>query len=231
MAATAIVVALILIVAVTQSAAGTGNAGGTSRAVSVTAGPVGSVDLQGVPGQLTITSSAGGQVRLTGQLHWTGHAPAVSTSTDVTASVLHLRYHCAAASPCTENYQLSVPRQTAVVLNQPSGHVVIAGLTSALRLTAASVDVSATGLRSPSLTATITSGHLSAAFASAPQQVSVALASAQATLRLPAVTSYLVSSQVAAGYIHVGVPEAAASAHRVSAQITSGELELLPAGG
>ena len=34
--------------------------------------------------------------------------------------------------------------------------------------------------------------------------------------------------QVAAGYVRVGVPRAAGSAHRISARISSGELELLP---
>jgi hypothetical protein len=231
-AAALIVVALIVVVAATQSAGGTGPgpAPGT-RSVSemVTAGPAGVVDLEGVPGQLTITGSDTGQVRLTGQLHWSGHAPATSVRTDTAARALHLDYVCATGSPCTEDYRLSVPAHTAVVLSQPSGHVVIAGLSAPLRITAGSVDVSATALRSPSLTATITSGHLAAAFAAAPRRVSLVLTSAQATLHLPAVTpGYQISQQVASGYVHVGVPRAVTSAHQVSAQISSGELELLP---
>lgn len=231
-----VVVALVVVVAATQSAGGTapGPAGGT-RPVSVTAGPVGTVDLEGVPGQLIITGSATGQVRLTGQLHWTGHAPAASarttasTRTGTVASALHLDYLCAPSSPCTENYRLSVPAHTTVVLSQPSGHVIITGLSSALQVTAASVDLSATGLRSPSLTAAITSGHLSAAFASAPRRVSLTLTSAQASLRLPAAPDgYAVTSHVVSGYLHVGVPQTAGSPHQISAQITSGEAELLP---
>ncbi|HWG15638.1 MAG TPA: hypothetical protein VG268_20440 [Streptosporangiaceae bacterium] len=168
-------------------------------------------------------------MRLTGQLHWTGHAPAASVRTDTAADALHLDYVCAAGNPCTENYQLSVPAHTAVVLSQPSGHVVIAGLSSALRITASSVDVSATSLRSPSLTASITSGHLAATFAAAPRRVSLVLTSAQATLHLPtAGPGYQVSQHVASGYVHVGVVRAASSPHQISAQVSSGELELLP---
>jgi hypothetical protein len=228
-AAALVVVALIVVVA-TQSSGGTGSGppAGT-RSVSVTAARVGTVDLEGVPGQLTITGSDTDQVRLTGQLHWSGHAPAASVRTDTAARSLHLDYVCADSSPCTEDYQLSVPARTAVVLSQPSGHVLISGLNSPLRITAGSVDVSATGLRSPSLTATITSGHLAAAFAVAPRRVSLALTSAQATLHLPAVTpGYQLSQQVASGYVHVGVPQAASSPHQVSVRISSGELELLP---
>jgi hypothetical protein len=229
-AAALIVVALIVVVAATQSSGGTGPgpAAGT-RSVSVTTGPVGTVDVEGVPGQLIITGSDTSQVRLTGQLHWTGHAPAASVRTDTAANALHLDYVCAAGNPCTENYQLSVPAHTAVVLSQPSGHVVIAGLSSALRITAGSVDVSATSLRSPSLTASITSGHLAATFAAAPRRVSLVLTSAQATLHLPtAGPGYQVSQQVASGYVHVGVVRAASSPHQISAQVSSGELELLP---
>jgi hypothetical protein len=229
-AAALVVVALIVVVAATQSAGGTGPgpAAGT-RSVSVTAGPAATVDLEGVPGQLTITGSDTGQVRLTGQLHWSGRAPATSVRTDTAARALHLDYACAAGSPCTEDYRLSVPAHTAVVLSQPSGRVIIAGLSAPLRITAGSVDVSATALRSPSLTATITSGHLAAAFAAPPRRVSLVLTSAQATLHLPAVTpGYQISQQVASGYVYVGVPRAVTSAHQVSAQISSGELELLP---
>ncbi len=231
-AAALVVVALIVAVAATQSSGGTGPgpaAGTRSVSVRVTAGPAATVDLEGVPGQLTITGSDTDQVRLTGQLRWSGHAPAASVRTDRTARALHLDYVCAASSPCTENYQLRVPAHTAVVLSQPSGHVIISRLSAPLRISAGSVDVSATGLRSPSLTATITSGHLAAAFAAAPRRVSLVLTSAQATVHLPATApGYQLSQQVISGYVNVGVPRAASSPHQVSVRISSGELELLP---
>ena len=66
-------------------------------------------------------------------------------------------------------------------LDQPSGHVTVSGLDSALRVTATSADISATGLRSPSLDATITSAHLSASFAGPTRQIGLTLKSAQAT--------------------------------------------------
>ncbi|HEY0716062.1 MAG TPA: hypothetical protein VGD68_00465 [Streptosporangiaceae bacterium] len=225
-----IVAALIVAVAATQSTGGTGP--GTSagtRSVSVTTGPVGTVDVEGVPGQLTITGSGTSQVRLSGELRWTGHAPAASVRTDTAANALHLDYICAVNSPCTEEYQLSVPAHTAVVLSQPSGHVIITGLSSALRITAASVEVRATGLRTPSLTASITSGQLTATFAAAPRRVSLVLTSAQATVALPVTgPGYQVSQRVASGYVHVGVPQAASSPDQIRAQINSGELELRP---
>jgi hypothetical protein len=253
-AAGLVVVALIVVVVATRSAGGTGAPGAVPapgiRAVSVTTGPAGTVDLEGVPGQLIITTATTGQIRLTGQLHWSGHAPLASVRTTSASSgpehtgasagpertgpagrTLHLDYVCAAGSPCTEDYRLSVPASTAVVLSQPSGHVTLSGLAAPVRITAASVDVSASGLRSPSLTASLTSGHLSAVFVRAPRRVSLALTSAQATVRLPGVSpGYQVSQQVASGYVHVGVGQATSSPYQVQAQVTSGELELLPTG-
>jgi hypothetical protein len=199
---------------------------GMTRAVSVAAGSVRTVDLEAVPGQLTIVGVSGGRVTLTGQLDWTGHAP-VATTQVVRAHLLRLSYRCAQASPCTANWRLAVPRRTAIDLRQPAGHVVVSGLAGPLRITAESVDVSATGLSSPWLRAAITSGHLDAAFDAPPRQVSVDLTSAQATLSLPGTAAYAVSAQVTAGYVHVGIPEAESATHTVTARVVSGELELL----
>lgn len=223
-----IAAALVVVALVGAARGGTPGPGGTTRAVSVTATAAGTVDLQGVPGQVSIVGAASGRITLTGQLHWTGrHAPVAASRLDRAGHVLRLSYRCATASPCTESYRLTVPPRTAVILRQPSGRVILSGLAGPLSLTARSVNISATGLRCPTLAADITSGHLSATFDTAPRQVAVTLTSAQATLRLPASAGYAVHSQVASGYVHVGVPQASSTAHTVTATIVSGELELL----
>jgi hypothetical protein len=226
-AAVAIAAALVVVALVGAARGGNPGPGAATRQISVTAGSVTAIDLQGVPGQVRIVGAATGQVTVTGQLHWTGPHAVVASRTD-RGHVLRLSYRCAAASPCTGNYLLVVPRRTAVVLRQPAGHVIISGLASSLRIMAGSVDVSATALRCPALAAVITSGHLSATFDTAPQRVSITLTSAQATLRLPGMVSYAVSSQVTSGYVHVGIPQASGAARTVTARIDSGELELLP---
>ena len=114
------------------------------------------------------------------------------------------------------------------MLYQPAGHVLLAGLAGALRITARNADVQAAGLRSPALMASVTSGHLSATFASPPGRVAVTLASAQATLRLPANVSYRLDQQVTSGYLNAGIPLATGATRVISARVDSGELELLP---
>ncbi len=225
---TAVVLAAVafIVVATVLVAAATHRGPGPDRTVVFPAALVRTVDLQGAPGQVVIAGAVTSRVTLTGQLHWTGHAPLITTRLDRAAHVLRLTYRCAAASPCTGNYRLVVPRRTTVNLRQPAGHVIVSGLAGALRIVARSVDVSATGLRVPALAATITSGHLSATFDLPPRRISLALTSAQATLRLPAGIPYAVRSQVTSGYVHVGIPQDSTAPRTVTDRIISGELEL-----
>jgi hypothetical protein len=209
------------------AARGTQSGSGTSHAISVITGPAATVELQAAPGQVTIVGSDTGVVTLTGQMNWAGRAPVAMARLDRVAGLLRLSYRCATASPCTGNYRLAVPWRTAVMLREPSGHVVISGLAGPLSITASQVDISATGLRSPSLRAAITSGHLSATFAAAPRHIAVALVSAQATLRLPPSAGYAIRARVTAGYLHVAIPRNDSAARTIAVRIDSGELELL----
>ena len=144
------------------------------------------------------------------------------------AGVSPVSVQCAPATQCTQDLRLAVPGDTGAVVRQPGGQVVVTGLAGPLRFTATNADISASGLRSAELTAVITSGHLNATFAAAPRRVSVTLASAQATLRLPTGVAYRVAQQVMSGSLRVAIPQAASATRTVSARIDSGELELLP---
>ena len=204
-----------------------------SVSVSVSAASVSEVVFAGPPGQLSITGEPGNagraqQVTLTGQVHWVpGRRAAVATGPRQTGHVLRLGYRCAAGSPCTGHLRLTLPEHTALVLDQPSGHVVLYRLAGRVRITASSVDVAASALRAPVLTAVITSGHLSATFLSPPRQLAVTLVSAQATVSLPRGPAYRLSQQVTSGYLQAGVPQSPTAGRTISARITSGELALV----
>jgi hypothetical protein len=200
-----------------------------SVSVSVGAASVSTVVFDGPPGQLSITGAArGGQVTLAGQVAWgPGHRAAVAIGPRQSGHVLRLGYRCAAGSPCTGHLRLTLPERTALVLDQPSGHVVMYRLAGRLRINARSVDISASALRSPALTAVITSGHLSAAFLSPPRQLGVTLLSAQATVSLPRGAVYRLSQQVSGGYLAAGVAQSPTATRTITARITSGELDLV----
>ena len=156
-----------------------------------------------------------------------GHRAAVAIGPRQSGHVLRLGYRCAAGSPCTGHLRLTLPERTALVLDQPSGHVVMYRLAGRVRINARSVNISASALRSPVLTAVITSGHLSAAFLSPPRQLGVTLLSAQATVVLPRGAVYRLSQQVSGGYLAAGVAQSPTASRTISAQITSGELALV----
>lgn len=204
-----------------------------SVAVSVSAASVSTVVFNGPPGQLSISGEPGNaasakQVTLTGQVHWVpGHRAAIAIGPRQSGHTLRLGYRCAAGSPCTGHLRLTLPERTALVLDQPSGHVVMYRLAGRLRINARSVDISASALRSPALTAVITSGHLSAAFLSPPRQLGVTLLSAQATVLLPRGAVYRVSQQVSGGYLAAGVAQSPTASRTITARITSGELALV----
>ena len=222
---------VLLAAGIPRASGMTDGRGGATRAVNVTVSHVATIELQGVSGQLAIAGTTAGQVALTGQLNGTGGAPVIESRLDRASGVLAVDIRCAHASPCTQNLRLAVPAATSAIVRQPGGRVVVTDLAGPLRITAANVDISATGLRSHDLAATITNGHLSAAFTAPPCQVSIALTSAQATLRMPTSAAYRVSQQVMSGYIRVAVPQAYSDTHTVTARIDSGELQLLPWAG
>jgi hypothetical protein len=200
-----------------------------TRPVLFTASGVGGIDFRGVPGQLVLAGTRPGKVIMTGQLRGEGGAPVVETRFDHASGVLTVSVRCAPATRCTQNLRLAVPGVTGAAVWQPGGRVVATGLAGPLGITAANANISASGLRSADLSAAVTNGHLSAAFAVPPHRVSITLTSAKATVRLPARTGYRVVREVTSGHIRVAVPLTDGANRIVTARIDSGELELLPA--
>lgn len=139
----AVVAVMLLTIVLAAAARDRGNGPSATRVVSVTAGPVHAVDLQGPPGQLSIDAARTGRVSLSGQVHWAGRSAVIVDGPRLTGGVLHLAYRCAAHSPCTGRLRLIVPQHCGIVLRQPSGHVIMAGLAGPLRISARSVDISA----------------------------------------------------------------------------------------
>ena len=222
-----VVAVVVLTIVLAAAARDRGHGPSDTRTVSIAMDSARAVDLQAPPGQLNIVAVQTSQVTLSGPVHWTGRNAVVVTGPRLADGVLHLGYRCAARSPCTGHLRLVVPQRCGIVLRQPSGHVIMTGLAGPLRISARSADISATGLRSPSLAASITSGHLNAWFVSPPGRVGLTLTSAQATLHLPATVPYRVSQQVTSGYVHTGIPQAGDAGRAIAARINSGELELL----
>jgi hypothetical protein len=223
-----VVAAVLVAMRPSPAASAPGRSKGPIGQVSVTAAQVATVIFQGVPGKLSVVGTSTTKVSLTGQLRWSGHSPVAVTRLERGDHTLLLSYRCAVASACTENFRLTVPAGDAITLSQSSAQLTLSGLAGQVSVMAANVLIIATGLRTTTLVASVTSGTLTASFDAPPSLVNVTLVSAQGTLRLPAGTAYQVSQQVADGNITVAVPRAGTADHRVIAHVTSGDLDLLP---
>jgi hypothetical protein len=199
----------------------------TSRPISVTEAGVGAIDFDGVGGQLTVAAGPG-PVRLSGTLNWTGQAPRASVTRDRTGRALRLSYRCAPASPCTEDYRLTVPAGAALAVRQPSGQIMLAGLSGTLSITAASADVVARQLGVGTLRAVINGGQLIADFVRPPRSVRVQLIRADGTVRVPGMARYRVSQQVSSGSVDIGVPQSGSSGRTIIATVRDSHLALLP---
>jgi hypothetical protein len=198
----------------------------TSRSVSVTEAGVGTVDFGGVGGQLTVVAGPG-PVRLTGTLNWTGQPPRTGVTRDHAGRVLRLSYRCAPASPCSEDYRLTIPARTALAVQQPSGQVTLTGLSGSLSITAASADVVARQLGVATLRAVVTAGQLTADFVRPPRSVRVELIRADGTVRVPGTVPYRVSQQVSSGSVEVEVPHSGSSSRTIAATVRDSQLALL----
>jgi len=189
------------------------------------------VELDGFNGKVTI-GVAGSQIAATAQPVSGNVAPGLEFHLDAATHVLTLACHDEhtgkgpIACPATE-YKISVPAGMGVQLQLLNGQATLTDLSGPLKITASSAYVDAQALKTNDFTAAITSGTLNATFATAPTQAAVTVTSAQATLHLPATTSYAVRQKTTSAYVQVAIPQAPTAPHTVVATATSGEISLL----
>jgi hypothetical protein len=210
-----VVLALVLAAVVWRTDSGHGVPGvsGGSRTASYAAAGVTSVDLDGFNGRLTIGVGDGSHITATAGPADGHDVSGLAFRLDASTHVLTLACsspdtNIAIACPASD-YSVLVPPHVGVSLHELSGQANLSGLSGPVSITA------------------ITSGTLTATFASAPARVSVSVTSAQATLHLPAAATYDVRQRTVSGDVEVHVPQSAASPHTIEATATSGEVSLL----
>jgi hypothetical protein len=224
------VAVVLIVIAVAWHASSSHSSAIAATNAQYGAGGVNAVELDGINGALTVGVSNSSQITVTAQ-PVDGHgAPGLSFHWDSATHVLALECSesngsTTATCPAT-TYNVLVPAHVGVTLREVSGQATLDGLSGPVSITASSADTTVRGLSSADFTAAITSGTLDASFATAPTHVSVSVISAQASLQLPANTSYDVEQQTVSADIQIGVPRSSTSAHVVPASATSGEISL-----
>ncbi|WP_093782197.1 DUF4097 family beta strand repeat-containing protein [Actinacidiphila guanduensis] len=234
--AAVLAVAVAVVLGVVLSGNGTAHhAAAAHPAPEFHAGDTGLVVLDGVSGRIRVTADphahgvAGRFVRSDGRalpLH-------AATEADPATGRDALAVRCGDGDggdvPCAGDLVLTVPQHTGLRLRQTSGETLVSGLHGDVAIDAASVRLTARGLRPDRAEVTVTSGSADLAFAAAPHDVAVRATSASVALRLPAAgAGYAVTENAASADVRVGVPRDPGSAHHVSLTVTSGSLAVLP---
>ncbi|MEU6851068.1 hypothetical protein ABZ901_14195 [Actinacidiphila alni] len=131
---------------------------------------------------------------------------------------------------CDGDLTLVVPERTGLRLRQTSGETDLEGLGGRLSVDAASDRLTAHALHPSRATFVLTSGSADIAFATPPASLAVRMTSASTALRLPAGAgdTYAVSTSATSADVRVTVPTASDAPHRVSLDVLSGSLAVLP---
>lgn len=135
------------------------------------------------------------------------------------------------AMPCAGNLAITVPEHTGLRLRQTSGETELSGIGGELTVSVASDRFTAQDLRAARAAVTVVSGSADLGFAAAPDSLAVHTTSASTTLRLPAGdgSGYAVTTAATSADVQVQVPRRDDAPHKLSLQVLSGSLAVLPA--
>jgi hypothetical protein len=234
--AAVLAVAVAVVLGVVLSGNGTAHhAAAAHPAPEFHARDTGLVVLDGVSGRIRVTADAhahgvtGRFVRSDGRALPLHAATEADPATGRDALAIRCGDGDGGDVPCAGDLVLTVPQHTGLRLRQTSGETLVSGLRGDVALDAASVRLTARGLRPDHAEVTVTSGSADLAFAAAPHDVALHATSASVALRLPpAGAGYAVTEDAASADVRVGVPRDPGSAQHVSLTVTSGSLAVLP---
>jgi hypothetical protein len=174
-------------------------------------------------GTITIKAGPPGHVTLSSTLTWLVRKPAVTQS--LRRKIFRVGATCPKFDPfqdCEARVTISVPAGTAVQGAAGAGSLTVVGLSGPLHLTATSGSllarnvsgpiwatalsgsvVARTGLRSPSLQASVSSGQISLIFSSRPHSATIIVGSGSATMTVPSGSRYRVVSSAGPGVLYL----------------------------
>jgi hypothetical protein len=214
--------------------------------VPVAVRPVTTLRVDAPGGNVSISQGPGRRVTMSSSAAWLVRKPVVVQAWH--GRTLQVRAACARLNPfedCQENLVVQVPAGITVQVDVGSGSISAQGLTGPLHLTAttgavmltdvrgpvwASVtsgSMTAQGLGSSRLHASVRSGTVALDFASPPQLLAFTVGSGRASASVPPGTRYRMSVRARSGWVHVqpGLG-GGTSAHVITATVRSGWLAI-----
>ena len=204
---------LILLLALAAAAAALHAVNGRDDTTTFTATGVHELVVRVHTGRIELTPSRDGTVQVTTTRRWSIWAP--PTRHDQAGGVLTLTGGCPplgtlGITRCATDERVTVPTGTRVQVTNSTG------------------DLTGTDLAVASLEANTSRGSITASFSRPPDRILAGLDAGNVRLTLPA-TTYAVDATAPknAGHVTVDVPTDPASAHRISAHISRGDIHIL----
>ena len=188
--------------------------------------PVTSVTVN-TSGNITVTGTSGsGPVTVTESASYSTTPPA--TTHKVSGSALTLGYTCKTELLCGVDYDIKVPRGTAVHAEGREGTVTLTSLAGPVTAQTVTGLISTSGLSSPSAVLKSGAGGIDATFAAPPVSVRATTDAGSIVLSMPGSAAYQVNADAVVGVSNVSVRRAAGSAHVITAHSDLGGITISP---
>lgn len=198
-------------------------------------------------GDITVSPRSDGRSEYSGMVYYSLIKPKLHWKTSSGGAFLAGGPNCFWIGNCGANLRLSVPPERPVHASSGSGDVEVSGLTGSVRVGDGSGDIvvnrlsgpldlinssgniEASGLASRNVKANDDSGDVKLSFTKPPARVTVAVASGNITIVVPAGTTYYIVANVVSGSKHIEVETGPNSHHTMYLSDDSGDVNVLPA--
>jgi DUF4097 and DUF4098 domain-containing protein YvlB len=188
-------------------------------------GPVAVLEVGSDSGRVTVLGSDSPTVTVTRSIFREPDAPVETVRHE--GDVLHIESECEVDSPrgpCRIDYDLTVPRGTAVVISGASGDLSTAGLTGPLTARSASGSILVAEHQGATTVAQTASGDVEVRLGSRPESVEATSASGNVQVALPDAGPYRVQAATASGDTDIDVRTDPGARSTITARTTSGDV-------
>ena len=178
-------------------------------------------------GSITVTGTSGsGPVTVTESPSYSKAPPA--TTRKVSGTTLTLGNTCKTQLICSVDYDIKVPRGTAVHAEGREGTVTLNSLAGPVTARTVTGLISATGLTSPTAVLKSGAGGINATFTAAPASVQATTTAGTIMIDVPGSGTYKVSADAVVGTTNITVHHAATSTHVITAHSDLGGITVGP---
>ncbi|MDN5796535.1 MAG: DUF4097 domain-containing protein [Intrasporangium sp.] len=186
------------------------------------------LSFRGASGDLRVVSGAApGTMEVTRHVRWGMMHSQPKADEKVNGRTLEIDSQCSGfLSPCSVDYQVTVPEGASVTVDVDSGDVALTGTLGAVQTKTGSGDIDASGLTATNTVLRTGSGDLDLSFAVAPGAVDLETGSGGVTMAVPTGDAYRVDVSTGSGDEDVNLDTSQSSSRTIQVRTGSGDVTL-----